>query len=108
MIEVPHLRGVESDGALFRPVHLYDDLIAVNPFDGSQFAVRDSQFAVVGSELDAISLSKIAVNLAVSRNALQSLRVIRGPVAIRFLDGDLVLFVVDGDHGCGDALFNAV
>ena len=108
MIEVPHLRGVESDGALFRAVQLHADLIAVYPFYGPHVAIRDGKFAVVGSELDAVALSKIAVILAVSRNALQSLWIIGGLLAVRLLDRDLVLFVVGGYHGCIAALFNAV
>src|ERR1035441_5835742 len=108
MIEMPYLSGVESDGALFRAVHLHADLIAVYPFDGSHIAVGNGKLAVVGCELNAVALSKIAVNLAVSRDALQPLWVIGGLLAVWLLNGDLILFVIGGDHGCIAALFNAV
>jgi hypothetical protein len=94
MIEVPHLRRIESDGALFRAVHFHADLVSVYPFDGSHIAVRDGQLAVVGSELDAVALCELAVNLAISRDALEPLWVIGDLLAFRLLDGYLVLFVV--------------
>jgi hypothetical protein len=76
VVEVPHLGGVEADGALFLAVHLHVDLGSVDPLDGSKVTVGDSQFAVCGGELDAVALGEVPADLAVGGDAAQAFRVV--------------------------------
>ena len=65
VVEVPHLRGVEADGALLLTVYFDVDLFAVDPVDGSEVSVGDTQLSVCGRELDAVALGEVPADLPV-------------------------------------------
>ena len=100
VVEIAHLPGVKGDG--FSAVHLDRDLKAVLLFgrrrdvlDCAKVAVGHSKFLVGHGELEPVAHGNIAVDLSVDRDSFQPLRVIRDPLTVWFLDGQIVLCSVN-------------
>src|SRR6185437_16898848 len=98
MIEVPHLGGIEAHDSTFCAVHADVDLaIVLDMLDGAEVTVDNLQVPLRSCKLDLVSSSKLALDLAVGRDAAQPCRVIGHLLTVLLSHCDKVLLRVCGD-----------
>ena len=108
VVKVPHLGGIEADGVLFVAVHLHVDQSAVDPVDGSEIAVRDSQLTVRRCELEAVTLGEVPAYFSVGGDSVQPLRVVGDLPPILGGNRNQVCCGFDGGYDCVAARLDAM